>query len=278
MKVLNKDELQIAEGVLAKHFPWSYKVYGFIYGINRNKPSTLEVVVDSWPEFKVIILRPDPKNKRAQDFMKKVSFYSTDEEVLKTVLREEIDWSTYFLIGGFNTSHASTLKEVSSEKKVNNKCYTFVRLLYLPDISHLLAPNIDSQIESRISSLNLSHVDMVNKTWKFGGNDKGYRNIKNLISNFPTCCILDPQGDPVAWILTYDYCALGILYTLPEHRGKGYAKVLISTMAKKLHAEGYPVYCFIEEDNMASYKLFQNLGFTEDASYRAAWFEFNFEP
>lgn len=179
-----------------------------------------------------------------------------------------------------------------------------MRLLYLPDISHLLAPDIgryasennklltvynnnktffphfllNSQLESRISSLNLSQVDMVNKTWKFGGNENGYRNIKNLISNFPTCCIVDTQGEPVAWILTYDYCALGILYTLPEHRGKGYAKVLISTMAKKLHAEGYPVYCFIEEDNMASYKLFQNLGFTEDACYRAAWFEFNFEP
>lgn len=26
MKVLNKDELQIAEGVLLKHFPRSYKV------------------------------------------------------------------------------------------------------------------------------------------------------------------------------------------------------------------------------------------------------------
>ncbi|MED6290871.1 hypothetical protein CHARACLAT_017808 [Characodon lateralis] len=275
MKVLNKDELQIAEGVLLKHFPRSYKVYGFLYGVNRNKPSTLEVVVDSWPEFKVILLRQDPKKKHPQDFMKKVSFYSTDEEVLRKVLREEVDWSTYFIIGGFDISHADTLKAVSSEKKVKNRDLTLVRLLYLPDISHLLTPDVDSQLESRISSLNFSHVDIVNKTWKFGGDEKGYRNIKNLISNFPTCCIMDTQGEPVAWILVYDYCAMGILYTLPEHRGKGYAKVLISNMTKKLHAEGYPVYCFIEEDNMVSYKLFQNMGFTEDASYRAAWFEFN---
>ncbi|XP_047207545.1 glycine N-acyltransferase-like protein 3 isoform X2 [Girardinichthys multiradiatus] len=252
------------------------KVYGFLYGVNRNKSSTLEVVVDSWPEFKVILLRKDPKKKHPQDFMKKVSFYSTDEEVLRKVLREEVDWSTYFIIGGFDISHAETLKAVSSEKKVKNRDLTLVHLLYLPDISHLLSPDVDSQLESRISSLNFSHVDIVNKTWKFGGDEKGYRNIKNLISNLPTCCIMDTQGEPVAWILVYDYCAMGILYTLPEHRGKGYAKVLISNMTKKLHAEGYPVYCFIEEDNMVSYKLFQNMGFTEDASYRAAWFEFNF--
>ncbi|XP_014861866.1 PREDICTED: glycine N-acyltransferase-like protein 3 [Poecilia mexicana] len=276
MKVLNKDELQIAEGVLLKHFPRSYKVYGSLYTCNRNKTSTAEVVVDSWPEFKVILLRPDPKNKRSEDFMKRVSFFSTDEEVLRKLLSEEVDWSTYFLIGGFDISHVPTLKEVSSEKRVNNRSFTLVHLMYLPDISHLCAPDVDSQLESRISSLSLSHIDMVNKTWKFGGDEKGYRHFKNIISNFPTCCILDTYGVPVAWILVYEYCALGMLYTLPEHRGKGYAKVLISTMAKKLHADGYPVYCFIEEDNMVSYKLFQNMGFVEDTSYRAAWFEFNF--
>ncbi|XP_073337871.1 glycine N-acyltransferase-like protein 3 [Pagrus major] len=278
MKVLNKEELLTAEGVLRKHFPKSMKVCGYLFGINRNKPTTLEVVVDTWPDFKVIICRPDPKNKKALEFMKKVTYYSMDEEILRKMLTEEnaIDWSTYFLIAGFDFSHASMLKEVSSDIEVNNRSYTLVHLLYLPDTNHLLSPEVDSELESRISSLNLSHVDLVNKTWKFGGNEKGYRNITNLISNFPSCCITDSQGQPVSWILVYDYCAMGLLYTLPEHRGKGYAKVLISAMAKKLHAEGFPVYCFIEEENTVSYKLFKNMGFIEDPSYRAGWFEFNF--
>ncbi|KAK9541747.1 hypothetical protein VZT92_001768 [Zoarces viviparus] len=277
MKILNKDELQIAEGVLLKHFPKSFKVYGFIFGINRKKPSTLEVIVDTWPDFKVIICRPDPKNKRTLEFLKKVTYFSMDDQILRKMLTEEnaIDWSTYFLIGGCDVSHDTMLKEVSSDREVNNKVYALVHLLYLPDSSHLPTPAADSELESRISSLNLSHVDLVNKTWKFGGNKQGYMNIKNLISNFPSCCITDDQGQPVSWILVYDYCALGILYTLPEHRRRGYAEVLVSTMARRLHTEGYPVYCFIEEDNMVSYKIFKNLGFIEDPSYRAAWFEFN---
>ncbi|XP_075933474.1 glycine N-acyltransferase-like protein 3 [Anarhichas minor] len=278
MKLLNKDELQIAEGVLLKHFPKSFKVYGFIFGINRKKPSTLEVIVDTWPDFKVIICRPDPKNKRTLEFLKKVTYFSMDDQILRKMLTEEnvIDWSTYFLITGSDVSHATMLKEVSSDREVNNKVHTLVHLLYLPDSSHLPTPAADSELESRISSLNLSHVDLVNKTWKFGGNKLSYMNIKNLISNFPSCCITDGQGQPVSWILVYDYCSLGLLYTLPEHRGRGYAKVLVSTMARRLHTEGYPVYCFIEEDNMVSYKLFKNLGFIEDPSYRAAWSEFNF--
>ncbi|XP_034538654.1 glycine N-acyltransferase-like protein 3 isoform X2 [Notolabrus celidotus] len=217
-------------------------------------------------------------NRRALEFMKKVTYYSMDEQILRRMLAEEnaIDWSTYFLIGGFDFSHASMLKEVSAEREVNNKGFTLVHLMYLPDISSLITADIDSELESRVSSLDPSHTELVNQTWKFGNNEQGFRNIKNLISNFPSCCITDDQGQPVSWILLYDYCALGILYTLPEHRGKGYAKVLIRSMARKLHAEGYPVYCFIEEENALSYKLFKNLGFTEDPSYRAGWFEFNF--
>lgn len=96
-----------------------------------------------------------------------------------------------------------------------------------------------------------------------------------MISNFPSYCVLDADGRPVSWILTYDSCAMGMLYTLPEHRGKGYAKVLISSMAKRHQALGYPVYCFIEEENTISYRLFTSLGFTADPSYREGWFEFN---
>uniref|UniRef100_A0A3Q1E903 Glycine N-acyltransferase-like protein n=1 Tax=Acanthochromis polyacanthus TaxID=80966 RepID=A0A3Q1E903_9TELE len=262
MKVLDKDELQVAEQVLLQHLPKSYKVYGFIHVINRNKPTTQQVVVDSWPDFKVIICRPDLM----------VSSCPTGQ--LDTLFTALSGWSFSCNGGRFDFSHAPLLKEVSSDRKLNNSVSTLVHLLHLPDINYLLPPAVDSELESRVSSLNLSHVDLVNKTWKYGGNERSYRNIKNLISNFPSGCITDGQGEPVSWILMYDYCAMGMLYTLPEHRGKGHAKVLVSTMAKKLHAEGYPVYSFIEEDNMISYKLFKNLGFIEDASYRAAWFEF----
>lgn len=135
---------------------------------------------------------------------------------------------------------------------------------------------LHSEGESKISSLNLSHVDLVNNTWKFGGDEKGYNKIKTLISNFPSCCITDSQGQPVSWVLMYDYCAIAMLHTLPEHRRKGYGKVLVSAMVKRLRAEGYPVYCFIEMDNEVSLRLFKSLGFVEDPSYRVAWFEFNF--
>ncbi|XP_056147926.1 glycine N-acyltransferase-like protein 3 [Lampris incognitus] len=278
MKVLSVGELHSAEKRLKRLIPESLTVYGFLYGINRNKPSTLEVVVDAWPDFKVIICRPDSRKKGALDHRKRVTVYSTDAQILRRVLAEEnaIDWSIRSFLGGFNTRHAPILKQVASARGIGVRWFTNAHLMYLPDCSLLPSSEVDSETESRISPLNISHVELVNKTWKFGGDENGYRTIENLISNFPSCCITDGQGRPVSWILVYDYCAMGMLHTLPEHRGKGYAKVLICSMAKKLQALGYPVYCFVEEENAVSHRLFTKLGFIEDPSYRATWFEFNF--
>ncbi|XP_072293137.1 glycine N-acyltransferase-like protein 3 [Eucyclogobius newberryi] len=277
MKTLEGLELQVAEEVLKKHFPRSYKVYGFLHSINRGKPTILEVVVDAWPDFKVIICRPDLANRHVMDYTLKVTIFSMDEQIFRMMLENTVDWRHNFLFAGLDASNEPIIREVSAMKNINQKTYTnaAVHLLYLPNISDLNSPTVDGELGLRITSLDLSHVDLVNNTWKFGGNERAYRNIKRSISNFPTCCIKDELDQPVSWILVYDYCAIGILYTVPEHRGKGYGKVLVSALAKRLYAEGYPIYCFIEQDNTVSYKLFKSLGFTEDSSYRAVWLDVN---
>uniref|UniRef100_A0A672MSJ5 Glycine N-acyltransferase-like protein n=1 Tax=Sinocyclocheilus grahami TaxID=75366 RepID=A0A672MSJ5_SINGR len=168
------------------------------------------------------------------------------EEVLRRMLAVEdaIDWSTYFL--GVININLCLCNMIHFNKSLNMlKLYMFAFFL--------------SDLEPRLSVLNESHANVVNKTWKFGGDDKGHRNILNLIRHFPTCCITDENNQPVSWVLLYDYCAMGILYTQPEHRGKGYAKALVTTMAQRLHSQGYPVYCFIEECNLLSYKLFKSM-------------------
>ncbi|XP_061084233.1 glycine N-acyltransferase-like protein 3 [Conger conger] len=276
MKILNKAELQQAEKVLHSHLPKSIKVYGYLFAMNRDKPHTRQVVVDSWPDFKTIICQPHPKSELLYE--KKVTFFSTDEKVLQRMLTEDnvLDWKKNFTIGGMDIHHATMLKAISAAKGVTMRQFTLEHLLVLRDPSLLPQLTVSRDVEARISSLNEFHVGLVNKTWKFGDDEKGSQRIKHLISHFPTCCITDEEGRPVSWVLLYDYCAVGMLYTLPEHRGKGYAKILLSTMAARLHAQGYPVYCYIEEENQISYRLLKKLGFTEDPSYRAAWYEFNY--
>ncbi|XP_057704194.1 glycine N-acyltransferase-like protein 3 isoform X2 [Corythoichthys intestinalis] len=279
MKVLQQnDELMTAEGILLEHLPKSFQVYGHLYAYNRNKQSTIQVVVDTWPDFKVIICRPDPRQEFG--FTPEMTMYckeSKDGHALKEILMKDslFNWSSN-INGGCDISHTSILQEVSLNREVNYRSLALTRLLHLPNRSHLVKPAIDSGLESRISSLELCHAHLVNQTWKFGGTQQGYNYIAFLISNFPTYCITDNEGQPISWLLVYEYLALGVLYTMPKHRKRGFAKALIQTMAQRLFDQDYPVFCYIEEDNMASYKLFKSLGFIEEPSYRELWFEFNF--
>lgn len=82
-----------------------------------------------------------------------------------------------------------------------------------------------------ISSLDGSQVGTANQTRRFGKTEDTVGMIWNMLANFPSCWVLDADGKPASWILTYESCAMGMLYTLPEHRGEGYAKVPFSTMA-----------------------------------------------
>ncbi|XP_060910633.1 glycine N-acyltransferase-like protein 3, partial [Labrus mixtus] len=175
-------------------------------------------------------------------------------------------------VQGFDHRHIGLFKAVASEKEVPGRELAVCQVKILEDVSKL--PDIDSSGMS-LSSLDKSHISLVNQTGKFSKSDRALVLIRNMILNFPSCCVLDDEGQPVSWILVYNKFSMGMLYTLPEHRGKGYAKVLICSMARRLHAEGYPVYTFIQEGNTLSHRLFTKLGFTEAPSYRGAWFEFN---
>ncbi|XP_062375840.1 glycine N-acyltransferase-like protein 3 [Sardina pilchardus] len=271
MEILNEEQLTAIETLLQDLYPQSLQVYGYIFQKNRVKSDHMDVLVDRWPDFRTVLIRPQRKKK--EDFFKDICVFSKDGETLRKLFLETeiVDWQNYLCLG-VDLGHAEIITSIAATRGATGRNIAVCHMLRLENPSHL--PLVDSSTVS-ISSLEESHISLVNETWKFGEGEHSLSFIKNMICHFPTCCILDASGTPVAWVLTYAYCAMGMLYTRPEHRRKGYAKILISVISKRLHAQGYPVFCFIEEENQLSYKLFQSLGFKEDPSYRATWFNFN---
>uniref|UniRef100_A0A3P9GZ03 Glycine N-acyltransferase-like protein n=1 Tax=Oryzias latipes TaxID=8090 RepID=A0A3P9GZ03_ORYLA len=215
---------------------------------NRVQSEPVTVLVDKWPKFRVIVCKPSYEKS---DVFKDILIFASDVTILEeTRIPSVIEWSRYLCIGN---------------------------ALFFPFFLHCALLFHSSGFSSgfSLSSLSESHLDLVNQTWKFGKHPGTLGMIRDMIAHFPSRCVLDPEGRPVSWILTYAYCAMGMLYTLPEHRGRGYAKALIGSMARTLKAQGYPVFCFVEEENAVSYQLFTSMGFTEDPSHRQVWFGFN---
>ncbi|XP_016331839.1 glycine N-acyltransferase-like protein 3, partial [Sinocyclocheilus anshuiensis] len=113
----------------------------------------------------------------------------------------------------------------------------------------------------RLALLSPAHAHLVNSTWKYGGDHNSYNSVQNYITHNPSLCVIEEGGtEPVSWLLVYQHAALGLLYTLPQHRREGYAKLLVSVMAENLLDRGHPVYCFVEKENDSFYKLFTSLG------------------
>ncbi|KAF7710904.1 glycine N-acyltransferase-like protein 3 [Silurus meridionalis] len=268
MKLLNKEELKRAEESLRHDFPQAQQAYGYVFLMNRVQADPIDVLVDQWPNFNVLLTRP--RREKKSDLFRDLCIFSKDDSSLWSILIETdvFDWKQYLCLS-VDLNHKEMIKSVALSRGVqdvkNHVCY----MMTLEDPSKLSSESLPV----RVSSLNESHVALVNSTWKFGMDEFSEQFIKNMIVKFPSCCVLDSEGRPVSWILTYASCAMGMLYTVAEHRRKGYAKALVSVLAKKLHSEGYPVYCFVEEENQASYRLFTSLGFTADLSYRATWIE-----
>ncbi|KAI1886364.1 hypothetical protein AGOR_G00213260 [Albula goreensis] len=254
MKILTEEELKAAETALTAFLPHSMQVYGYISIVNRVKSVSLDVFVDAWPDFTTILCQP--QRKEEGDFFKDLCVFSKDETTLVKIFSENalLNCGEFVCIAA-DLCHGETLLGVARNMGIPGKRIAVCHLMKLQDPSCL--PLVDS-LPLRVSTLDESHVDLVNRTWKFGCGERSSGMIRDMIRHYPSCCLMDGEGRAVAWVLTYASCAMGMLYTLPEYRGKGYAKALIRAMATRLHAQGYPVYCFIEEENQLSYELFKN--------------------
>ena len=82
----------------------------------------------------------------------------------------------------------------------------------------------------------------------------------------------DSPAQPVSWVLSTEFGSLRHLYTLEDHRRKGYAKIVILEMVKEMLKAGVTPELEVDLENpdiTAVVKLYIELGFVE--SYNAMW-------
>ncbi|XP_034619765.1 glycine N-acyltransferase-like protein 3 isoform X2 [Trachemys scripta elegans] len=255
-------KLQMLEKMLMQNFPESRKVYGAVLNINRGNPFRMEVVVDSWPDFKVVITR-----RQMEDEMDDLDHYTNAYAVFYKDLQayqellantDTINWEQIFQIQGLQDGLYEVSNTVATSKQVDVKLSSF-QMFILPDPDML--PDVRTQMDPapRLAYLDVSHASLLNETWSRGGNEQCQRYIANLICCFPSICVLDDNGHPVSWSLTDQFATLIHTYTLPEHRKKGYNRLVATMLAKKLQSQGFPVQGNVLEENIPAITLFKSM-------------------
>ncbi|KAK7075813.1 hypothetical protein SK128_013519 [Halocaridina rubra] len=74
-----------------------------------------------------------------------------------------------------------------------------------------------------------------------------------------------PGEGPVAWTHLSVFNTFGNTFTIPKFRGLGLAKVVTTTLADRLVGESGRAFSYVDDDNIASIKLHEKVGFIKQS-------------
>ncbi|KAG3289599.1 glycine N-acyltransferase-like protein 3 [Ictidomys tridecemlineatus] len=263
MLVLNcSTKLLMLEKILKNHFPESLKVYGAVMNINRGNPFQKEVVLDSWPDFKAVITRRqrEAETDNLDHYTNAYAVFYKDVRAYQQLLEEHdvINWNQVFQIQGLQSELYDASKAVANSKQLDIKLTSFKAVHFSP-VSSLPDTSFLTGSSPRLTYLSVADADLLNRTWSRGGNEQCLRYIAKLISCFPSVCVRDDKGNPVSWSITDQFATMCHGYTLPDHRRKGYSRLVALTLARKLQSRGFPSQGNVLDDNMPSINLLKSV-------------------
>lgn len=88
----------------------------------------------------------------------------------------------------------------------------------------------------KITDLKPDEATLVAENWSYEIPEK-LDMFKWFIATFPTSCIRDSRGRPIAWVVTYSFGPTGASFVVPEHRGKGLYDAMVGQLILKLLKE-----------------------------------------
>uniref|UniRef100_A0A674JBM9 Glycine N-acyltransferase-like protein n=1 Tax=Terrapene triunguis TaxID=2587831 RepID=A0A674JBM9_9SAUR len=225
-------------------------VYGTVMHVNRGNPAGQEVLVDSWPEFKMTVFPLQVARDPSDYFTNLYTAFYRDEGACRALLENScaVDWGQAFQIQGEPLHPPAPHTLTSSPCQVNPLCaHPTPSCVSLPPA---LSCRPDKGL--RLAPVSPAHAMLLRDTWNFGGNSRSLRYLCLLIRHFPNTCLLAPEGTLISWCLTDPLAALMHGYTLPEHRGQHHMRPVVGMLAAQLHARGFPVYTGVLPHNEPS--------------------------
>nr|XP_013001903.1 glycine N-phenylacetyltransferase-like [Cavia porcellus]XP_013001904.1 glycine N-phenylacetyltransferase-like [Cavia porcellus] len=273
----NPEMLQMLEKSLVEYLPESIKVYGTIFHMNQGNPFKVKALVDKWPDFNTVVVRPQEQEMidDLDHYTNTYQIFSKDPKNCQEFLEKPdvINWKQHLQIQSAQSSLDEVIQSVAAAKLVEVKktqCFLYMMPItvkkLLPSLlgtQHLKSetPSIINQEMFKLSLLDVAHAALVNKFWAFGGNERSQRFIERCIRTFPTFCLLGPEKTPVTWVLM-DYTGeLRMGATVPEYRGLGLGSYLAHIQIQTLENVGFPLYSNTAKNNKAVHKISRNLNY-----------------
>ncbi|XP_014687256.1 glycine N-phenylacetyltransferase-like isoform X2 [Equus asinus] len=285
--------LQMLKKSLWKSLPESLKVYGTVFHMTQGNPFKLKALVDKWPDFNTVVIRPQEQEMTddLDHYTNSYQIYSKDPKNCPEFLGlpEVINWKQHLQIQSSQSSLDEVIENLVAIKlgKVKRtQCLLYMvsettkKLVHSMQDSKNLSPNGDNhksinQKTLKLSSLDVTHAALVNKFWSFGGNERSQRFIERCIQTFPTFCLLGPEGNPVSWCLMDQTGEIRMGGTVPEYRDQGLVSQVICAQIRAMDKLGFPMYSHVDRANHIMQRVNFNL---KSISLPCDWNQWNCVP
>ncbi|XP_052870864.1 uncharacterized protein LOC128276446 [Anopheles cruzii] len=120
-------------------------------------------------------------------------------------------------------------------------------------------------------SLHEKHLSYIYSQWPLKDNisyESGYRLLKRLIQYNESVGLFDRSGLLVSWCLSDQTGAHSDLQTAVEHKRRGYGRMVVVELAKRLARRGSDSKAYVLSSNENSIKLFEGVGFRKIENLR----------
>ncbi|XP_053416079.1 glycine N-acyltransferase-like protein 2 [Nycticebus coucang] len=260
-------KLQILYESLEKNIPESLKVYGTIFNIRNKNPFKMEVLVDAWPDYQVVITRPQKEEMKddLDHYTNTYHIFTKAPEKLEEILAcpQVINWEQTFQIQGCQESLDQAVRKVAASKFVQvDYLKTHLFILETPvkcntssdgemelmEVFKMQKVDEDNKKKDlRRIFLDASHAGLLNEQWEYGKNERSLKYIERCLQNFPAFGILGPDRQPISWIVMEHSCELRMGYTVPKYRGQGNMWQMGDHLIKYLSGKKIPFYIHVAD-------------------------------
>ncbi|XP_005408103.1 PREDICTED: glycine N-acyltransferase-like protein Keg1 isoform X2 [Chinchilla lanigera] len=235
--------------------------------MNKGNPFKLKALVDSWPDFNTVVIRPQEQEMTddLDHYTNTYLIYSKDPDQSQEFLGSPavINWKQHLQIQSSQSSLNGVIQnlvDVNLSKVEHTQCNLYMTfdtakklLPSLVDVKNLElkgdeAKSLNQEMFKR-SSLDVAHAALVNQLWYFGGTERSQRFIERCIRTFPSFCLLGPEGTPVSWALMDHTGELRMGATVPEYRGQALIYHTGLYQIQTLSKRGFPLYAHTARTN-----------------------------
>ncbi|XP_073760672.1 glycine N-phenylacetyltransferase-like isoform X2 [Callorhinus ursinus] len=137
--------LQMLEKSLRKSIPESLKVYGTVFHMNQGDPFKLKALVDKWPDFTTVVIRPQ-EEEMTDDFdhyTNTYQVYSKNPQNCQEFLGASgiINWKQHLQIQSSQSSLNEVIQNLAAVKLVKVKQKQGIMYM-LPETASKLLPSL----------------------------------------------------------------------------------------------------------------------------------------